>query len=117
MHPCMGVFRSHLQNLPPDPATNTFSDENFAREVMQLFSVGVWKLNEDGTQMLDTQGQPIPVYDNATLANMARVMTGFSFGGRGANDFWYAPENFVSPMRMWDAYHDLNPKTIIGGVQ
>ena len=117
MHPCMGVYLSHLQNLPPDPAANTFSDENFAREVMQLFSIGIWELNEDGTRVLDPQGQPIPTYDNTTIANMARVMTGFSFGGRKGKDFWFAPEDFVSPMRMWDTYHDLNPKTIVGGVQ
>jgi uncharacterized protein (DUF1800 family) len=117
MHPCMGVYLSALQNSKGDPAAGIFADENYAREVMQLFSVGIWQLNADGTQTLDPNGQPIPTFDNTTVANMARVMTGFSFGGPKAKDFWYPPENFLVPMRMWDAYHDTGAKTIIGGIQ
>ncbi len=117
MHPCMGVYLSALQNIPGNPALGTFADENYAREVMQLFSIGIWELNQDGTLMLDANGQPIPTYNNATIANMARVMTGFSFGGPKANNFWWPPENFLVPMKMWDAFHDLAPKTIINGIQ
>jgi uncharacterized protein (DUF1800 family) len=113
----MGVYLSALQNIPGNPALGTFADENYAREVMQLFSIGIWELNQDGTLMLDANGQPIPTYNNATIANMARVMTGFSFGGPKANNFWWPPENFLVPMKMWDAFHDLAPKTIINGIQ
>ena len=117
MHPCMGVYLSALQNAEGNPALGTFADENYAREVMQLFSIGIWELNEDGTLVSDTNGQPIPTYDNTTIANMARVMTGFSFGGKKANNFWWPPTNFLVPMKMWDAYHDCGAKTIIGGLQ
>jgi uncharacterized protein (DUF1800 family) len=117
MHPAMGVYLSAMQNEKGNPALGTFADENYAREVMQLFSIGIWQLNPDGTQTLDGNGQPIPTYDNTTIANMARVMTGFSWGGPKGTDFWWAPENFEAPMRMWDAYHDLDPKTIIAGIQ
>jgi uncharacterized protein (DUF1800 family) len=117
MHPCMGVYLSALQNPKGNPAAGIFADENYAREVMQLFSIGIWQLNEDGTLALDGNGQPIPTYDNTTVANMARVMTGFSFGGPKANNFWWPPEDFLVPMKMWDAYHDTGAKTIIGGVQ
>jgi uncharacterized protein (DUF1800 family) len=115
-HPCMGVFLSHLQNEKGDPEAGTFADENYAREVMQLFSIGLWELNLDGTRKLDNQGQPIPTYSNTTIANMAKVMTGFSFGGRKAKGFWWAPDNFTTPMRMWDEYHDMTAKTLLNGV-
>ena len=115
-HPCMGLYLSHLQNEKGDPVAGTFADENFAREIMQLFSIGIWELNPDGTRKLDGNQQPIPTYDNTTVANMARVMTGFSFGGPKAKDFWNARENFTVPMRMWDEFHDIGAKTLLNGV-
>jgi len=117
MHPCMGVYLNHLQNAKPDPVAGTFADENFGREIMQLFSIGIWQLNMDGSRKLDISNQPIPTYDNTIISNMARVMTGFSFGGPKGRDFWYAPDNFTAPMRMWDQYHDVDPKTLPNGVQ
>jgi len=111
----MGSYLSHLQNAKGSAAKGTFADENFAREIMQLFSIGLWQLNPDGTRKLDAAGQPIPTYDNKTVAAMARVMTGFSFSGPKATGFYSAPENYLEPMRMWDAYHDLDAKTIISG--
>ena len=116
-HPCMGVYLNALQNQKGNPATGTFADENYAREIMQLFSVGIWLLNPDGTRQLDSNFQPIPTYDNNTIMNMARVMTGFSWGGPEAGSFLYAKRNYIAPMRMWDKYHDLDPKTIIGGIK
>lgn len=116
MHPAMGIYLNALQNQKGDPVEGTFADENYAREVMQLFSIGLWELNPDGTRKLDSNGKPIPTYDNTTIANMARVMTGFSWGGPKAKDFWDAPENYFVPMRMWDEYHDVGAKTIIGQI-
>ncbi len=115
-HPCMGIYLNHLQNEKGDPEVPTFPDENFAREVMQLFSIGLWELNNDGTQKLDAQNHPIPTYDNTTIMNMARVMTGFSWGGPNGNHFWWAASNYTAPMRMWDEYHDVDPKTLLNGV-
>ncbi|MCE9519820.1 MAG: DUF1800 domain-containing protein, partial [Verrucomicrobia bacterium] len=117
VHPCMGIYLNALQNQKGDPSKGTFADENFAREIMQLFSVGIWELNLDGTRKLDSKGQPIPTYDNTTIANMARVMTGFSWGGPDAKSFLYARRNFIAPMRMWDKYHDLGAKTLLNGVK
>ncbi len=115
-HPCMGIYLNHLQNDKGDPAEGTFADENFAREIMQLFSIGIWDLNLDGTRKLDINGEPIPSYDNFTIGNMARVMTGFSYGGPKAKDFFYPPENLLVPMRMWDEFHDVGAKTLLNGV-
>jgi uncharacterized protein (DUF1800 family) len=116
-HPCMGVYLNHLQNEKGDPEKGTFADENFAREVMQLFSIGLWELNQDGTPVLDAKLKAIPTYNNTTIANMARVMTGFSFGGKKAKAFYWADDNYAVPMRMWDEYHDPGAKTLLRNVQ
>ncbi len=115
VHPCMGFYLSHLQNRKPDPVNNIFPDENYAREVMQLFSIGLWELNQDGTRRLDTNGLPIPSYDNDDITEFARVFTGLSYGPSNAVAFLNAQQNFVVPMKMWDAYHDVNPKVLLNG--
>ena len=115
LHPTMGIYLSHLGNQKANPATNVFPDENFAREVMQLFSIGLWQLNPDGTRQLDGQGQPIPTYTNSDITELARVFTGLSFGNN--TNFSLYPRDFTVPMKGWDAYHDLASKTLLGGLQ
>jgi uncharacterized protein (DUF1800 family) len=114
-HPCMGIFLSHLGNRKADLVNRVYPDENFAREIMQLFSIGLWELNPDGTRQLDAQGQPIPTYDNRDITELARVFTGLSFGNN--TDFALYPREFTVPMKMWDAYHDCDAKTLLRGVQ
>lgn len=116
LHPCMGVYLNHLGNEKGDPESGTFADENFAREIMQLFSIGLWQLNNDGTHKLDENQQPIPNYDNVIIGEMAKVMTGFGFSGKGAKNFYWSPENYTAPMRIWDGYHDVSAKTLLNGV-
>ncbi len=113
-HPVMGFYLSALKNQKPDPANNIFPDENYAREVMQLFSIGLWELNPDGTRRKDAQGRDIPTYNNTTITNFARVFTGLSFGG--GTSFLYAQTNWTAPMKMWDAYHDTGAKTLLNSV-
>ncbi|MCD6051760.1 MAG: hypothetical protein K0Q55_3169 [Verrucomicrobia bacterium] len=113
MHPCMGIYLSHMLNRKPDPTNNIYPDENYAREVMQLFSIGLWELNEDGSRKLNPQGQPIPTYDNTHITEFARVFTGLSFGG--PNFFTLFPQDFTQPMKLWDRYHDCEPKTLLNG--
>ncbi len=119
LHPAMGIYLNHLGNEKgnnDDPLNPTFADENFAREIMQLFSIGLWDLNLDGTPKLDANNQPVQSYDNAVIADMAKVMTGFGFGGHKKDDnFYYAQEAFTVPMRMWDEFHDLTAKTLLKG--
>ena len=115
IHPVMGTYLSYLMNQPPDPVNNIFPDENYAREVMQLFSIGLWELNQDGSQRLGTNGLPIATYDNNRITQFARVFTGFSYGGPQGNDFFYSPVNLTNSMRMWDSYHDTNSKALLNG--
>lgn len=114
-HPCMGLYLSHLMNRKADPALNRFPDENYAREIMQLFSIGLWELNQDGTRRLDTNGLPIPTYDNGDITELARVFTGLGYGGTNANGFFGAPQNLRERMKMWDVEHDCNAKTLLNG--
>ena len=115
LHPVMGIYLSHLGNQKANPATNVFPDENFAREIMQLFSIGLWQLNPDGTRQLDGQGQPVPTYNNGDITELARVFTGLSFGNN--TNFSLYPRDFTVPMKGWDAFHDLAAKTLLGGLQ
>jgi len=114
LHPCMGIYLSHLANRKPDPLAHTFPDENYAREVMQLFSIGLWMLNPDGSRQLDGLGQPIPTYSNANITVFARVFTGLAFGGTNTM-FGTYPRDFTTPMKGWDAEHDCNAKTLLLG--
>lgn len=118
LHPCMAHYLSYLDNRKANPVTKTFPDENYAREVMQLFSIGLWMLNPDGSRILDGQGNPIPTYNNSNITEFARVFTGLSYkkltNGQNAN-FGDYDGDFTIPMTGFDAEHDLAPKTLLLG--
>jgi uncharacterized protein (DUF1800 family) len=116
LHPCMGAYLSHAGNRKPNPAQNIFPDENYAREIMQLFSIGLWELNQDGSRKL-SGGQPIPSYDNSDITQFARVFTGLHWGGpdNAGGDFNYVTEEFKYPMEAYEAHHDTDPKTLLNG--
>jgi len=119
LHPCMGQYLSHLANRKANPTSKTFPDENFAREIMQLFSIGLWMLHPDGTRILDTEGNPIPTYDNDDITEFAKVFTGLSYGQLntgGAANFGDYEGDFTVPMKGWDSEHDLGSKTLLLGV-
>ncbi len=116
LHPCMGIYLSHLGNRKADTEKRVYPDENYAREIMQLFTIGLWELNPDGTRRLDDQGQPIPTYSNEDITELARVFTGLAFGGTNTQ-FGLWPRNFSAPMKMWDQFHDCEAKTLLRGLQ
>lgn len=114
LHPAMGIYLSHVNNRRSDPANNIFPDENYAREVMQLFSIGLFELNIDGSNRLDVNGQPIPTYSNVEIREFAKIFTGLSFGG--SNAFFGNPVPvFRAPMRMFDAQHEPGEKRLLNG--
>ena len=114
LHPVMGIYLSHLGNRKADPVNRIYPDENFAREIMQLFTIGLWELNPDGSRKQNSQGQPIPTYSNADITELARVFTGLSFGNN--DTFRLHPRDFTVPMKMWDEEHDCAAKTLIRGL-
>ncbi len=79
LSPAMGIYLSHLRNQKEDPATGRLPDENFARELMQLFTIGLQELNLDGSVRLDGAGKPIETYTNQDVMALAKVFTGYSW--------------------------------------
>ena len=80
----MGNYLDMVNNDKPNPATGRTANENYARELLQLFSIGVFKLNPNGTLKLDleagaTAGSPIPTYDQDAVEGLARVFTGWTY--------------------------------------
>ncbi|MGH8082939.1 MAG: DUF1800 domain-containing protein [Lysobacter sp.] len=111
LHPVMGIYLSMMQNQKPDPVNNIRPDENYAREVLQLFSVGLVRLNPDGTPILDANQQPVPTYSQDTVKGFAHVFTGWTFKGcqaQGYFDCYYYDSSapaWVTPMENQAAYH------------
>ena len=109
LHPAMGVFLSMLGNEKPDPVNNIRPDENYAREVLQLFSIGTVRLNVDGSRMLDATGKPIPTYTQDTVKGFAHVFTGWSFDQCQDGFHCYAWEQthpaWRRPMKGFPAFH------------
>ncbi len=97
LNPMMGQFLSMLGNDKGNATTDP--DENYAREVMQLFTIGLWQLNPDGTQTLDSNGNPIPTYSNTDVMGLAAVFTGFSWQipGDTTDDGWSNCCMYVGP--------------------
>ena len=114
-HPVMGRYLSHIGNQKARPEINQYPDENFAREVQQLFSIGLWELNPDGTRQLDAYGQPIPTYGNQQITEFARVFTGLWFGGQTWGNGGWNDEDSSVPMQMWAEKHDYGAKTLLKG--
>jgi uncharacterized protein (DUF1800 family) len=115
LHPAMGRYLSHIGNQKARPEINQYPDENYAREVQQLFSIGLWELNPDGTRKLDAFGQPIPTYGNAQVTEFARVFTGLWFGGQAWGNGGWTDDDLSVPMQMWAEKHDFGEKTLLNG--
>ena len=116
LHPAMGVYLSMLGNEKPDPVLNIRPDENYARELMQLFSIGLVELDIDGSVMLDANNQPIPTYDQEIIEGFAHVFTGWTWRGSpsfGGGNVPVASQYF--PMELWPEFHDTGEKTLLGG--
>ena len=123
LHPMMGVYLSHLRNQKADPRTGRVPDENYAREVMQLFSIGVVELNEDGTARTNGTNR-VETYSAADVTGLAKVFTGWSwacpnwpdnncfFSGTadGASD----PDRAFKPLQGYPQYHATEEKRFLG---
>ena len=117
LHPAMGVYLSMLSNEKPDVVNNIRPDENYARELMQLFSIGLVELNQDGTRRMDTNGAAIPTYDQSIIEGFAHVFTGWTYAN--TNRFrnpQLSLRNDVEPMVLWPEFHDTGPKKVLNGV-
>ena len=116
LHPSMGFFLSHVNNAKTDAEANTFPDENYAREVMQLFSIGLYELNPDGSQRRDAEGNTIATYDNEDIQEFAKIFTGLAYDASDREPaFGRNQAVFQLPMVMFDEYHEPGEKRLLHG--
>jgi len=112
LHPSMGVYLNHMNNRKADPEKGRFPDENYARESKQLLSIGLDELNPNGTIKTDSQGFPIPTYDNGDISEFARVFTGLVSEEPRTEEEYI---NLIDPMVMIEEFHDTGEKTLLNG--
>lgn len=118
LSPMMGIYLSMLGNKKPNPDLNRRADENYAREVMQLFTIGVEELNIDSTPKLDFSGKPIPTYSQSDIENLARAFTGWAWNlNRHSANIWAWDGQYEIlhlPMMSFAKYHDQDEKLFLG---
>ena len=121
----MGYYLSHLNNPREITEENIHPDENYAREIMQLFTIGLYELNPDGSKKTDSLGNWIPTYTQNDIKELAKVFTGLGVGGVVENPWVEDPyfglniyiANMATPMIMWEQWHQPGVKTIVNGYE
>jgi len=121
LNPAMGRYLDMVNNDKPNTAGTINPNENYAREVMQLFTIGLNWLNPDGTQMLDLHNQPIPTYTQDTVEGFAHVFTGWTYANPSSSSASKFPNslNFADPMVLYrdskgvDTHHDKGSKMLL----
>ncbi|MDT7835858.1 DUF1800 family protein [Aquabacterium sp. OR-4] len=128
LSPAMGIYLSHMRNRPESLASGRMPDENFARELMQLFTIGLHELNLDGSLRLDGNAQAIETYTNDDVMALAKVFTGLSWGFAD-NQLtesvfrWSSPDLSVAgdqridlqPMKFYPGQHSPAEKRLFAG--
>ncbi len=122
LNPAMGRYLNMLGSLKEDPQTGRLPDENYAREVMQLFTIGLSVLNPDGTPQLDAAGNKIDSYTQSDVTNLARVFTGYDYDDTGVTYTLTpfqpypipSPENARNRMRLYPGRHSDLAATFLG---
>ena len=116
LHPMMGIYLTSLHNIKE--SANRTPDENYAREVMQLMSIGLYKLNPDGSLML-AAGKPIETYAITDITGMAKVFTGWSWAGPDKTTSRFNggtpdPNRDLTPMQSYPQFHSTSQKDFLG---
>lgn len=116
LSPVMGDYLDVANNNKSDAVRGTDPNENYAREVLQLFSVGTYLLNPDGTTQLDAGGKARFTYDQAMVKGFSRVFTGWTYPTvAGAQPRNNNPRNYLGDMRAVEANHETGTKPLLGG--
>jgi uncharacterized protein (DUF1800 family) len=117
LNPAMGKYLSMANNNKANAAGTTAANENYGRELLQLFTLGLAQLNTDGAPMLDSNHNPIPTYTQAEVTEMAKVLTGWTYPlAPGATAKNNNPAYYIGQMYAVQAEHDTTSKQIFGGV-
>ena len=117
LHPAMGRYLDMLRNDKPNLSTGLIPNENYAREILQLFSLGLNRTHPDGSLILNSKGLPIPVYDQDAVIGIAHAFTGwdYHYPGNFSNAF-SAGSNWTEPMREVPFRHFIGKKRILNNV-
>ncbi|MCL1125911.1 DUF1800 domain-containing protein [Shewanella surugensis] len=113
LSPVMGKYLTHLGNAKASGSIRP--DENYARELLQLFTIGLHELNMDGSKKHDELNQFIPAYTQTDIESFAKVFTGWCFAAPTNDRFCNSSNDYVTPMRAWDDYHDQTAKPLLLG--
>jgi uncharacterized protein (DUF1800 family) len=117
LSPVMGDYLDMVNNNKTNPATGADPNENYGREILQLFSVGTYLLNADGTQQVDGAGKPLFTYDLAQIKGFSRVFTGWTYQPlAGAPSRANNPRNYLGAMLPVDSNHETGAKVLLEGV-
>ncbi len=119
--PAMGLYLDMRANQKGSLLTGLHPNENYAREIMQLFSLGLNRLWPDGSLVLDSQGNLIPTYDQEVINGVARVFTGWNYNqplqGNGRLPTGFSPAaNYIDPMVLVPTRHELGTKRVLDRV-
>jgi uncharacterized protein (DUF1800 family) len=116
LSPTMGAYLDMANSDQTNPQNGTVPNQNYARELMQLFSIGLVELNPDGTQQLDDTGAPIPTFNGTTIDGLAAVFTGWTYPPlSGASSQWTNPINYSGTMVSFPGHHQAGTKTLLNG--
>jgi uncharacterized protein (DUF1800 family) len=116
LSPAMGQYLNMANNAKADPDVGTVANENYGREVMQMFTIGTVMLNQDGSPQLDSNGRPIPTYNQAVVVDTSRALTGWTYApALGQPVKWNSFVNANGPMVPFEAQHDNGAKTLLNG--
>ncbi len=120
LHPAMGRYLDMLRNRRPDPSTGRIPNENYAREIEQLFSIGLYRMHPDGSLMLNSKGELIPTYEQDAIIGFAHVFTGWDYFYTGpyqtSQTGFSAAENWINPMREVPTLHFTGQKRLLNNV-
>jgi uncharacterized protein (DUF1800 family) len=116
LHPAMGRYLDMLRNDKPNLTSGSIPNENYAREILQLFSLGLYRLHPDGTPMLNSKGELIPVYDQDSIIGYAHVFTGWGYNYTGSRTSFPSTENWIEPMREVPARHFTGRKRMLNNI-
>ena len=117
LHPAMGRYLDMVRNDKPDKSTGRIPNENYAREIEQLFSIGLNRLHPDGSLILNSKGELIPTYDQNAIIGFAHVFTGWDYGYVGAyRTSFGAASNWIDPMREVPVRHFTGQKRLLNNV-
>ena len=111
----MGQFLNLAGNYASMDGTS-HPNQNFPRELMQLFTLGTMMLNDDGTVQTDATGAPLPTYDQNTILDLSRAFTGWNLGPVVNQQYVSYGIDFSQPLAPFDQYHDHGAKTLFGSV-